>query len=997
MTTISTAPTQRPTALDAHLLSAKAVWFYAMLSPICMGLAFSYSDFFWPLAFVAPFGWLVLASNSVLSRKGWIAVTLCAWVMWMWLQLWMVDVTALGYPISCVYLALYAPLGIWVFHRARRGFVGRHLPCAVIAPIVVCAIEWLKDAVIFDGYPWYSVGQPVIESRIISQFADIFGAVFATFLVVCVAGAAIDLRAWIYGARTPELRRRAILGSSIALLVLTCTVAYGAWRVQETPSVLMEGPRILAVQTNLTTDNKLGWPRERQESDVLDFGRLTISLVDAQQEQGERIDLVVWPETMLPGFGLEPKTIQTLVSGGFFPGDQFSSFAAMLAKRVDAPMLIGSPAFLGLRAENQIWEWDQQFNSAYLVDGDAPYQRYDKVFLTPFGETMPYISKWTWLEEQLLALGARGMTFDLDASMEFRRISFEWGAKNETRKVMQCATPICFEDTVPGVVRKLIYADGQKKSALIVNLSNDGWFGFSDWARRQHELIARWRCIENRTPMVRVANTGISRAFTSEGVAISGAMVPARTLGGFAVTVQLDQRETIFGRWGDVLSPSMAFLAFIFVAQSFRIRSSASGMTKVLPLFVFGLLLYAAIVGCASNSNSNSSGVAAGPSWSSRPGQNDSNALQVDQSASQPNQTSSAMDHSIQAQRLDSRAKENAISTSVVQTPQQAAAVVRLDANAPPEKLAIDLLLEASVSPDAIYRAHSLEGLQSRIAVLQPIACRLLADQNPGVRFSAAVMVGKKRITECSHIVEPLRFDPDPSVRAAALYALVRLGHAVDLNPLNELVSSSNPEIRSNTFFVLGELKNPSAIPLVESVVGRRLVGADQTRMRIVDLQAAEALAKMGDYRQYDPIRAALFAPSEQSEIVALACQMVGETNDRGARGHLIGLWNCRGPLERPIEIRLIAGAALARIGEPNLEPILQLCQVAVKDSAPTIRAQAAATLGWVGGQRSLDTLAPLLRDPYALVRLSAASAYLRASADSSPAEVSSIFDANVR
>ncbi len=986
----------RSTTLDIGSLSTRALWFCAALSPICMGLAFSISEFCWPLAFVAPLGWMVLAATPVLPRKGWIAATICAWVMWMWLELWMIDVTALGYPIVCIYLSLYAPLGIWFFRRARSGSIGRHLPFALLAPIIVCAIEWLKDVVIFDGYPWYSVGQPVIESRTISQIADFGGAVSASFLVVCVSGAAIDLRAWIFGVRTNELRRRAIIGGALAVFTLAFSFAYGVWRVQETPSALIDGPRILAVQTNLTTDNKLGWPRERQESDVLDFGRLTLSLADDQREQGNRIDLVVWPETMLPGFGLEPKTIETLVSGGFSPGDHFSSFATMLAKRLDAPFLIGSPAFLGLRAQNQRWEWDRQFNSAYLVDGDGPYQRYDKVFLTPFGETMPYISKWTWLEERLLALGARGMTFDLDASTEFRRISFEWGAKNEKREKMECATPICFEDTVPSVVRNLVYFDGSKKAGMIVNLSNDGWFGFSDWGRRQHELIARWRCIENRTPMVRVANTGMSRAFTSEGVAIDGAVVPARTLGGFAVSVQLDRRETLFGRWGDVLSPSMAFLAFIFVAQGFRIRSCASGMTKSFPLFIFGLLVCAAIVGCASNPNS--SGVAAGPSWSSRPGQNDSTTPQVDTSTSQANQAaSSTMENSAQAQRLDARAKANALSTSVVQTPQQAASVVRLDANAPPEKIAIDLLLEASVSPDAIYRAHSLEGLESRVAVLQPIACRLLADPNAGVRFSAAIVVGKKRLSDCTQILEPLRLDPDPSVRAAALYALVRLGKTVDLSPLNELVSSPNAEIRANTFFVLGELKNPTAIPLVESVVGRRLLGVDQTRARIVDLQAAEAMAKMGDYRQYDPIRAALFAPSEQSEIVALACQMVGETNDRGARGHLIGLWNGRGPLEKPIEIRLIAGAALARIGEPNLEPIMQLCQVAAKDSAPTIRAQAAATLGWVGGKRALDALTPLLRDPYAMVRLSAASAYLRVFPDPSSSEVSAVFDANVR
>ncbi len=970
-----------------------------------MALAFSMSDLCWPLAFIAPLGWIVLATTPVFPRRAWIAVTVCAWAMWMWLQLWMIDVTTLGYPILCVYLSLYAPLGIWIFRRVHSATIGRHLPCALLAPIVMCAIEWLKDVVIFDGYPWYSIGQPLIESRTISQIADFGGAVSASFVVACISGAAVDLRSWKSGANTPALRRRAILGGSIALLILAFSIGYGTWRLRETPSVLSEGPRVLAVQTNLTTDNKIGWPHDRQERDVLDFGRLTLSLADDEREKGNRIDLVVWPETMLPGFGLEPQTIRTLVSGGYSPGDHFSSFAAMLAKRVGAPMLIGSPAFLGLRAEDQRWAWDHQFNSAYLVDGEAPYQRYDKVFLTPFGETMPYISNWTWLEEQLLALGARGMTFDLDAATEYRRISFEWGAKDEARKTIECATPICFEDTVPSVVRHLIYPDGSKKAQLIANLSNDGWFGFSDWARRQHALIARWRCIENRTPMIRVANTGISQAFTSEGVPIDTAMVPARALGGFAVTVQLDRRETVFGRWGDVLSPSMAILTFFLTVQSFVLRKSKLIGPKIGPLALLALGFFASLIGCTPDSNSRP--VFTGTSWSSRTPVPDHSVASTDDGSVQKNALNENRLDAISpsspvpiATDIPPQSTESSVGVSepaLAKKPLASADYPRVDMNAPPEKLAIDLLIDASLSSEPIYRAHGLEGLQFRVTELQPVACRLLADPNPGVRFAAAVMVGKKHLVDCAPLVEPLALDPNPSVRAAALYALVRLGRVVDLNPLTELAMSSDAEVRSNTFYVLGELRNPSAIPLVESVVGRRLVGADQTRAKIVDLQAAEAMAKMGDYRQYDPIRAALFAPSEQAEFIALACQMIGETNDRGARGHLIGLWNGRGPLQRPIEIRLIAGAALVRIGEPNLEPIFELCSTAVLNQSPTIRAQAAATLGWAGGKRALDAIAPLLKDPYALVRLTAASAYLRASQDVGSPEVPTVSDANLR
>lgn len=973
------------------------MWFLAVFSPLCTVVSFPPFNLWW-VVFIAPIGWIALATTPSLSRGAWIATSLCAWVMWMWFELWMMDVTALGYPVACCYLALFAPVVVWIMRRAMSGPIGRWMPLATLAPIAFGTTEWLKDSVVFNGYPWYGIGQPLVQSRLLSQMADLGGAITASLMVACVAGALVDIAQLSKVGSDRSTRARATVGGGLALCVIAFSLAYGEMRLRETPGMLDPGPRIVAVQTNLTTDNKLGWPRERQEIDVLAFGQLTLDLVDAEKSKGNQVDLVVWPETMLPGFGLEAQSIKTLVDGGWWPGDRFATLAASIADRVNAPLLVGSPAFVGLRPQDGRWEWDHQYNSAYLVDGVGPYQRYDKVFLTPFGETMPYISNWNWLEEQLLALGARGMTFDLDASSEYRRISFAFLDAENLKRTIQCATPICFEDTVPEIVRQLVYGSGGPKQAqLIVNLSNDGWFGFSDWARAQHALIARWRCIENRTPMIRVANTGISQAFTSEGATMEGCTTKPRTFGGFACTPQLDRRETLFGRWGDVLSPSMALCAFILIFRIPRRRlGSLSGSTSALLLLLLSVV-GSILPGCGGSTSQRSSPAAP---WSSRTAPPDLDVVSPDESASNNETHLRPIELAVNESQGQSQGESQGVVIEVIPAVQaspepppirlSAMPSVALDASASPETRAIHILVEASQSREPIYRAHALEGLQARVGVLQPIACRLLADGNPGVRFAAAVTVGKKRLTECAHIVEPLVLDPSPSVRAAALYALVRLDRVVDLTPLTEMAISSNPEIRANAFFVLGELRNPSAIPLVESAVGRKLVGADQIRTRIVDLQAAESMAKMGDYRQFDPIRAALFAPSEQSEFIALACQMVGETNDRGARGHLIGLWNGKGPLERPVEIRLIAGVALIRIGEPNRDPIFQLCQVAVKDVAPTIRAQAAATLGWVGGKRSLDALAPLLQDPVAMVRLSAANAYLRASPESDSQALSS-------
>ncbi|MEE9129014.1 MAG: apolipoprotein N-acyltransferase, partial [Phycisphaerales bacterium] len=187
----------------------------------------------------------------------------------------------------------------------------------------------------------------------------------------------------------------------------------------------------------------------------------------------------------------------------------------------------------------------------YLVDGDPPYQRYDKHFLTPFGETMPYISAWPWLEQRLLALGAEGMRFNLDSNPQIKRLRLDWNDQT-----LRLATPICFEDTVAWLCRKMVYTNGAKTAEVLVNLSNDGWFGVSASGRRQHVQIARFRCVENRVPMVRAANTGLSVVIDSRGKLIDqigeGRYGAARTQGTLLAEPLLDSRSTLYGRLGDV-------------------------------------------------------------------------------------------------------------------------------------------------------------------------------------------------------------------------------------------------------------------------------------------------------------------------------------------------------------------------------------------------------------------------------------------------------------
>ena len=150
-------------------------------------------------------------------------------------------------------------------------------------------------------------------------------------------------------------------------------------------------------------------------------------------------------------------------------------------------------------------------------------------------------------------------------------------------------------------------------------------------------------------------------------------------------------------------------------------------------------------------------------------------------------------------------------------------------------------------------------------------------------------------------------------------------------------------------------------------------------RARIVELQGAPALVRLGDAAEIQPIRAALFTPSEQGELILLAIQSLSELRDEGAKGMLVRLVEAEGEQSRrPPEIRLAAATALARLSYQGAGPYLRLAFEHRADPDPAIRAQVAAMLGYVPSQEGEVLLADLLQDPSGAVRLAAAGSVLR-------------------
>ena len=484
------------------------------------------------------------------------------WVMWMLTLNWVQPVTAAGYPFMCVGMMLFGLLYVLIVRAAGRSKWFAGWPLATIVAVVWTGVECFRGEIAFDGYPWYFAAHPFVEVELLIQSADLLGAYFISSLAAATGGALLDVAPVQVLCRPGQSSPRVKFAAVLIAVIVGLNIGYGALQLQETDAIT-PGPRIVAIQTNLPQENKVGWTREQQARDLPAFIDLTRQAVRDAHDQLGGVDLVIWPETMLPGIGFDPEMTEAVASFGDKYDHMLRWQREILALReqLGTPMLVGSLAWvapqLSRQGEQVSLKPGKSFNSAYLVSSGeiAASQRYDKFFLTPFGETMPYISAWPWLEEKLLAIGAQGMSFDLDAGRTLAPLQFKFNTDGATREI-GIGTPICFEDSVGWVCRRMIYEGGRKRGDLLVNISNDGWFTSSDASRAHHLQISRFRCVENRVPMVRSVNTGLSASIDSAGRVIDvvgeGSYGTPQRDGWLVTQVQLDSRHTLYGRIGDV-------------------------------------------------------------------------------------------------------------------------------------------------------------------------------------------------------------------------------------------------------------------------------------------------------------------------------------------------------------------------------------------------------------------------------------------------------------
>jgi len=444
---------------------------------------------------------------------------------------WLIHVTVAGWLILCAYLGLFFGAFGWAVGRLTGPEVNapsEHAYAAHGASVWVLPAAWVSlefaRSHALSGFGWNLLGYsqaPWLDAIQLAEFTGAWGVSFLVMLVnVALAGAAAKDRP--LGGRLRSL--------ALAALVLALAAGLGRWRTASAAANAPREPlRVAVVQGNIPQDEK--WDERFQERILEQYERLTAEVLPA------RPDLIVWPETSVPGYlGVEA---------------ELTARVTAIARGAGRPLLAGAPT-LDVRQT-------ALRNSAVLIAPDGTLRaRYDKLHLVPFGEFVPFERHVPWLRALLPPIG----TFvPGTAPTVFRLDEAPAGspARSGVASPRAFGALICFEDVFPEIARRLV----REGAEFLVVITNDAWFGPTG-AAYQHAQASTFRAVELRAPVVRAANTGWSGCISPTGAWGPRVREGGRELfvAGTAVCdVSRRAARTLYLAWGDWFALGCLMLA----------------------------------------------------------------------------------------------------------------------------------------------------------------------------------------------------------------------------------------------------------------------------------------------------------------------------------------------------------------------------------------------------------------------------------------------------
>jgi apolipoprotein N-acyltransferase len=454
--------------------------------------------FAWPILWVTlpALVWLIDGAlqdaPSRLRRRGIVAAAAVGW--WFGFGYFLFGLFWIGEaflveadPVIVLFLPLAVvamPTGLALFYAAATALAAwfwRRAPTRVVVlALAMSGAEWVRGHVL-SGFPWNGLGYALTYPLPLMQSAGLVGIYGLALCAVLVF--ALPAVVWAEAPAGPIKDRRAKLAAlAIAVLPLLGAAVYGYVRLSQATRATVPGIKIRIVQPSVPQREK--WLPQNQERIFNDHLALSATNPAGRRDDLAGITHLVWPEAAMP----------------FFPLQHPEALAA-IGRLLPAGTLLISGA---LRAEpdpsNKERPW--RFFNSLLVLGQqgSLVAHYDKIYLVPFGEYLP-------LQPVLETIGLRPLTQ--------RRGRFESGVSPRpllhVPRLPALAPIICYEAIFP---RSIV--EGTERPGVILNVTNDGWFG-NTTGPRQHFHQARVRAAEEGLPFIRAANNGISAMIDGQG------------------------------------------------------------------------------------------------------------------------------------------------------------------------------------------------------------------------------------------------------------------------------------------------------------------------------------------------------------------------------------------------------------------------------------------------------------------------------------------------
>lgn len=424
-----------------------------------------------------------------------------------------------------LYLSLYPCLFAWVV--GRPGI--KPLVLILLAPALWVCLEYVR-AWALTGFPWELLGYSQHRVLPMIQIADLFGVYGVSFLIVLV-NTAIFTACLFFSKKTWNggmlSGKTVLIHGSAALVCVALTWTYGSLRIRQIDRLAAGAgtASVSVIQGNI--DQSMKWNTSYQHETLFKYRQLSMQAAEA------RPDLIVWPETSAPFYFGNDKSLSSLVR--------------QTIETCGTEFLIGFPSY------EQDMDRFRFFNSAHLFDPRGEITgSYSKVHLVPFGEYVP-LQKFLPFIQKLTAQS--GDFFPGEKG------SILWFGKGGA------GVQICFEVIFPGLSRAMV-KNGAK---LLVNITNDAWFGTSS-APYQHFSMVKFRAVENKRAVARAANTGISGFIDPVGrVVAQTGLYEDRQL---TRSLPLADTLTFYTRYGDVF---LLFCLPMLIPAVLSFRASGKG------------------------------------------------------------------------------------------------------------------------------------------------------------------------------------------------------------------------------------------------------------------------------------------------------------------------------------------------------------------------------------------------------------------------------------